>query len=115
MDTIFMNSGNSKISDPHRLLLNILDKINLKRSHRYLVLPNRSIYYTCKNIKKLCKINKFKILAPTWNEQFHLRDRSYYVSDIQDYLEYIIKKHNKLTDNPQTRIYVNKTENSINS
>ena len=53
MNTIFMNSQNSKTSDPHRLLLNISDKINLKRSDKYVALSNLSIYYTWKNIKKV--------------------------------------------------------------
>ena len=48
-----MNSGNSKTSDPHRLLLNLSDKINLKRSDEYVPLSNVSIYYTAKNIKKV--------------------------------------------------------------
>ena len=61
MDTIFMNSKNSKKSDSHRLLLNLTDKINLKRSNKYVVLTNVSIYYTWKNIKKSCKNNKFKV------------------------------------------------------
>ena len=56
MDTIFMNSGNSKTSDPHRLLLNLLDKINLKRSDKYVAVSNLSIYCTWKNIKKSYKI-----------------------------------------------------------
>ena len=46
-----MNSGNSKTSDPHRLLLNLLDKINIKRSDKYVALSNLSIYYTWKNIR----------------------------------------------------------------
>ena len=52
MDFTFMNSENSKTSDPHRLLLNILDKTNLKRSDKYVALSNLSIYYAWKNIKK---------------------------------------------------------------
>ena len=52
MDTIFMNSKNSKTSDPHRPLLNLTDKINLKGSDKYAALSNLSIYYTWKNIKK---------------------------------------------------------------
>ena len=52
MDTIFMNSENSKTSDPHRLLLNLSDKINLKRSDKYVTLSNLNIYYAWKNIKK---------------------------------------------------------------
>ena len=52
-----MNSKNSKTSDPHRLFLNITDKINLKRIDKYIVLSNLSIYYTWKNIKKSKRIN----------------------------------------------------------
>ena len=47
-----MNSKNRKTSDPHRLLLNLADKINLKRSDKYLALSNLSIYYTWKDIRK---------------------------------------------------------------
>ena len=43
--------------------------------------------------------NRFKISAPTWNEEWELDDGSYYVSDIHDYFEYIIQKHEKVTDN----------------
>ena len=46
MDTIFMNSENSKTSDPHRLLLNLTDKIDLRRKDKYVALSNLSIYYT---------------------------------------------------------------------
>ena len=64
MDAIFMNSENSKTSDSRRLLPNLLDKVNLKRSHKYVALSNLSIYYTWKNIKKSYKNNKFKISGP---------------------------------------------------
>ena len=70
MDTIFMNSEKSKTSDPHRPLLNLSDKINLKRSDKYVALSDLSIYYTQKNIKQLYKNNKFKISSPTWNAEF---------------------------------------------
>ena len=63
-----MNSENSKTSDPHRLLLHLSDKINLKRIDKYDSLSNLSIYYTWKNIKKSHKDDKSKISAPTWNE-----------------------------------------------
>ena len=46
MDTIFTHSENSKTSDPHILLPNLLDKANLKRSDKYVALSNLSIYYT---------------------------------------------------------------------
>ena len=72
-------------------ILNLSDKISLKGSDKYVALSNRSIYYTWKAIKMLYKNNKFKISAPTWNKEFELLDGSYSVSDIQDYLEYILK------------------------
>ena len=87
-----MNSKNSKASDSHRLLLNLTDKIDLRRKDKYIALSNLSIYYTWKNIKKSYKDNKFKISAPTWNEEFELPDGSYSMPDIQDYFEYILRK-----------------------
>ena len=54
--------------------------------------------------KKVIQNNKFKIPAPTWDEEFELPDRSYSVSDIQDYFKYIFKKHETVTDNPSIRI-----------
>ena len=93
-----MNSESSKTSDPHRLLLNLSDKINLRRSDKYVALSNLSIYYTWRNIK-LYKNNKFKISVRTCNEKFELPDGSYSVSDIQDFFEYILrKKHETVTD-----------------
>ena len=85
MDTIFMNSENSKKFDPHRLLLNLLDKINWGRSDKYLTLSNR-IYWTWKSIKKSCKNNIFEISASTWNEKFELPDESYSDSAFQDWI-----------------------------
>ena len=108
-----MNSGNSKTSDPHRLLLNLLDKINLKRKDKYIALSNLSIYYTWKNIQKSYKNNKFKISTPTWNKKLDLPDGLYSVSDIPVYFEYIFKKLGEETDNSPIRIYVNKIENRI--
>ena len=72
-----------------------------------------SIYYTWKNIKSEYNNNKFKINIPTWNDNFDLPDVSYFVSDIQDYFECIIKKHETIADNPPVQIYVNKIENRI--
>ena len=63
--------------------------------------------------KKSYKNNKFKISAPTWNEEFELPDGSYSVSNIQDYVKYIFKKHGTITGNPSTMIYINKIENRI--
>ena len=69
-----MSSKGSKTYNPHRLLLNLSDEINLKRRAKYFPLLNLSIYYTWKNIKKSYKNNKFKISAPTWKEEFELPD-----------------------------------------
>ena len=66
-----------------------------------------------KNIKSEYNNNKFKISAPTWNDEFNLPDRSYSVFDIQGYFEYIIKKPEAIADNPPVQIYVNKIKNRI--
>ena len=60
MNTIFVNSENSKTSDPHRLLLNLPNKIDLRRKDKYIALSNLSIYYTWKNMKKSHKIINLK-------------------------------------------------------
>ena len=96
---------NSKTSDPHRLINNLSYKIDFQRSGKYIALSNLSIYCICKNKKKLYKSNKFKISAPTWNEEFGLPDWSYSVADIQDYFKYIIKKHEAVTNNLPIRIH----------
>ena len=113
MDTIFMNSENSETSEYHVLVLKLTDKLDLRRGQKTLALSNLSIYYTCKNIKSSYNNNKFKISAPTWNEEFELPDGSYSISDIQDYFEYILKKHSESVDNPPIRIYVNRIEKRI--
>ena len=64
-------------------------------------------------MKSLYNNNKFKISAPTWNDKFELPDGSYSVSDIQDYFEYILKKHGESVDKPSVQIYVNKIEDRI--
>ena len=79
-----------------------------------MALANLIIYYTWKNIKKDYNNNKFKISAPTWNETFDLPDRSYTIAIIQDYFEYIIKKHETITNNiSPVLIYPNKLNNCI--
>ena len=113
MDTIFMNSENSKTFEPHILILKFTDQLDLRRGEKIIALSNLSIYQTWKNIKSSYNKNKFKISAPTWNDKFELPDGSYSVSDIQDYFEYILKKHGENIDNPSVKIYVNKIENRI--
>ena len=61
-----------------------------------MALGSLSIYYNRKNVKSTYNNNKFKISAATWNEMFDLPDGSYNIPEIQDYLEYIIKKQKQL-------------------
>ena len=65
------------------------------------------------NIRSEYNNNKFKISAPSWNDEFDLPDASCSVFDIQDYFEYIIKKHETIADNPPVQIYVNKIKNRV--
>ena len=113
MDTIFMNSENSKTSKLHILKLKLTDKLDLRLDKKVIALSNLSIYYTWNNIKSSYSKNKFKISAPTWNGEFTLPDGSYSVSDIQDYFKYILKKHGENTDKLSIQLYVNKIENRI--
>ena len=112
MKTIFMNTENSKTSEPHRFKLDLTDKINLKNPNKNMILANLSIYHTI-NTKSEYNNNKFKISAPTWNDTFDLPDGSYSVPEIQDYFESIIKKHETLSENPPIQIYPNKIKNRI--
>ena len=113
MNAIFINSENTKISKPHVLKLKLTSKLDLRIGERVIALSNLSICYTWRNIKSSYNNNKFKISAPTWNDKFELPDGSYSVSDIQDYFEYILKKHGEDIDEPSVQIYVNKIENRI--
>ena len=113
METIFTNTKNSKTNEHHRFRLSLADRLNLKDPSKNMALANLSIYYTWKNIKSAYNNNKFKISAPTWNDEFDLPDGSYSIADIQDYFEFIIKKHETLTENPPVQIYPNKIKNRI--
>ena len=113
MDKILMNSKNSRTSEYHVLVIKLTDKLDLKRGQKSVALSNLIIYYIWKQIKSSYNNNKFKISAPTWNDEFELPDGSYSISDIQDYFEYILKKHSENIDDHSIRIYVNKIENRI--
>ena len=111
MNSIFMNSKNSKKSHHHKF--NLTYKIDLRRKDKYIALSNLSIYYIWKNIKNSYKNNKCKISARICNEELELPDGSYSVPDIQDYFEYILKKHGEKAVNPSIRKYMNKIENRV--
>ena len=108
METIFMNTENSLTNEPLRFKLDLAENPN-----KNIALVDLSIYYTWKNIKAEYNNNKFKISASTWSEVFDLPDGSYTIDDIQDYFEFVIKKHETLTDNSPVQIYANKIKNRI--
>ena len=113
METFFMNGKNSKTNEPNRFRYDLIDKLDLKNPNKNMALANLSIYYTWKNVKSIYKNNKFKISAPTWNETFDLPDGLYNISEIQDYIEYIIKKHDTTGENAPILIYTNTINNRI--
>ena len=77
-----MNTENSKTNELHKFRLILADKLNLKDPNKNMTLANLSVYDLWKNIKSVYNNNKFKISAPTWNDEF----------DLPDYFEYTIKK-----------------------
>ena len=101
-----MNTENSTTNESNKLIYQFTDKLNLKTpNNKNIGLVNLSIYYPWKNIKSEYNNSKFKIWAPTWNDTFDLPDGSYSISDIQDYFEFIIKKHETLSENSPIQIY----------
>ena len=113
MDTKFVNSENTKTSEPHISILQLTDKLDLRRGENNIALSDLSIQYSQKKIKITYNNNKSKISGPPQNDKFELPDGSYSVSDSQDYFEYILKKHGENIDNPSVKVYVNKIQNRI--
>ena len=108
-----MNTENNKTNQSHKFVLNLSQKLDLRSLNRHVSLQNLFIYYTWKNVSKKYKNNNLKIIAPTWNDKFELLDSSYSVSDIQYYIEYIIKKHETTTTIPHVHIYINRINNRL--
>ena len=113
MGTIFINTQNSKMNEPHKFLLNLSQRLDLRSSNKHVAPKDLSIYDTWKNIRKQYKNNKLKIIAPTWNDEFELPDGSYSVLDIQYCIEYIIKKHETLAIIPRIHVYFNRINNGL--
>ena len=101
-----MNTTNSKTKHLNKFIYNFTDKLNLKNPNKNIALANLSIYHTRKNVKSDYN-NKFKIAAPTWNDTFDVPDGSYSIAALQNYFEYIIKKHETITDVSPVLIDVN--------
>ena len=105
-----MNIENSKTNEPQKFVLILSQRLDLKR---HVALQNLTIYFTWKNRRQQQTNNNFKIIAPTWNDEFKLPYNSYLVSDIQNYIRYIIKKHKTLPTNPPIHIYLNRINNRL--
>ena len=97
METIFMNAEKSKTIEPHKFVLNLSHRLDLRLK---LILD-----FSCCSSKK--------IIGPTLNDEFELPDGSYYLSNIQDYIGYIIKKHETLTIIPLIHVYINRINNRL--
>ena len=107
-----MNTANSKAKHSNKFVYNFTDKLNLKNPNKNIALANLSIYYTWKNVKSDYN-NKFKISAPTWNVTFDVLDGSYSIAALQNYFEYVIKKHETIAEVSPVLIYVNEINNRI--
>ena len=83
-------------------------RVDLRSSNKHVALQNVSIYYKWKNIRKQYKNTKFKITALNWTDRFESPDVSYSISYIQDYIEYIIKKHEALTSISPIHVQINR-------
>ena len=107
MEKIFTNTKNNKGNESNKFIYQFTDKLNLKTPlNKNIGLVNTGIYYTWKNIKSAYNNN-------IWNDEFDLPNSSYSISDIQGYYEFIIKKHENLTENPPIQIYPDKIKNRI--
>ena len=113
METLFMNTENSKTNEPHKLVLNLSQRLDLRSSDKHVAIQNLSIYYTWKHIREQYKNNKLKIIYLTWNDEFELPDDPYSVSDIQDYIEFIIKKREPLITTPPIHVHINIINNIL--
>ena len=113
MEMIFMNTKNNKTNEPRKFVHNLTQRLDLRSSSKHFALHNLPIYYTWKNIRQQYKNSEHRIVASTWNDEFYQADGCYSVSNIRDYLEYIIKKKEILSTNLPIRIHNNRTNNRI--
>ena len=72
METLFITIENSKMNEPHKSILNLSQRLDLRSWNKHFALQSLFVYYTWKNIRKQCKNNKLKIIARTWNDEFEL-------------------------------------------
>ena len=114
METIFMSTEKTaKANETHKFVLNLSQGLDLGSSNKHIVLQNFSIYCTRKNIRKQYKNNRLKIIAPTLNDEFELPDGFYSVSNIQVYIEFIIKKHTISTTIAPIHVSIKRIDNRL--
>ena len=92
---------------------NLSRSLDFRNSNKHVPLQNLYIFYMWKNIRKQHKNNKLKVIVPTWTDEFELPGGCYYVPDIQDCVEHIIKNHETLTTIPPIHDYMNRINNRL--
>ena len=112
-ETIFINMENSKTNKPHKVALNLQQRLDLRSSNKHIALQNLFIYYRWKNTRKQYNHNKLKIIAPTWNGECEVPGGFYSMSDTQDYIKRIIKKHGKLAIIPPIHVYISRVNKRL--
>ena len=113
LSKLLMITKYSKTNEPHKFVLNLSQRLNSRSWKKHVALQNLWICYTWLNIRKQYKNNKLKLVVPMWNNEFEFPDGSYSVSDVQDYIEYIIEKHKKITKVPPASVYSNRINNKL--
>ena len=106
MKTIFMSTENSKTNESYKFF--VAQRLDLKSSNKNVAFQDLSVFHTWRILRKQYKNNKLEITAPTWNEELELPHGSFSVSNIQHYLQYIIKKQETLTAILPIHVYINR-------
>ena len=108
-----MNRENSEKTEPHKLALNLSKGLDLRSSNKKVAFQKLSIYYKWRNMRQEYKNNKIKRIDQMWNDELESTDGSYSVSDMEDYVKYIIAKHETSSNNPPIHIHINRTDNRL--
>ena len=108
-----MNMENIKMNEPHKFVLKLSQKLDLRSSNKHVVL--QSLFFSfllhIENVRRQHKNNRLKIIIPIWKDEFELPDGSF--SDIQDCIEYIREKHETVTTIPPIHVFINKISNKL--
>ena len=106
METLFMNTENSKTSEPNKFFLNLLQTLDLRSLYKHVSLQNLFIYQTWENVRQQYKNSTLKIITSTWDDELELPDGSYSVQGTQDYIEYIIKSMKNMKHYPLILLFI---------